>query len=452
MSNVNNLLTKLDDQVETVVEERAFAQDDSSYEAIGAARTGIDDILAKRGLSSMNSKDDTEEKPEETRAGMKIVEEGKDHEVETQSLGFQNNEERPEEVEQSSEPVVELSKNLVQSLESDTTNNVAKKDTHRNVSNKLETNSSPSGKPGDGKLENDDTISAVLSKEVESAERESVETGGSNSSTISTLLRLKDKQTPSGPPSLELEKYTKSLAPTLSASSSMLSEKEQKRSNKALSPDRSKKEIRDLAIERKEAQKEARTLRRHIVSLNDQLETAEAELQAQRKELERAADRMEKDRVRHREEKEVSQKRSDTEIVQLKAQHEKSMEDQQARFEEQLERYRKKLSIEEQRRKQEGGDWNKEMSNAIDREQETRRTLTLLEDEKAVLLSQITTLQGQQAALGSRLESLSQAADNAMERERDAENRLDVALNQHARQISHRQVRRWEHIVGATFF
>jgi hypothetical protein len=62
-------------------------------------------------------------------------------------------------------------------------------------------------------------------------------------------------------------------------------------------------------------------------------------------------------------------------------------------------------------------------------------------DEKVTFLSQISTLQGQQGALGSRLESLTQAADNAMERERDAEDRLDGALTQHARQISHRQVR-----------
>lgn len=57
------------------------------------------------------------------------------------------------------------------------------------------------------------------------------------------------------------------------------------------------------------------------------------------------------------------------------------------------------------------------------------------------LLSQIATLQGQQEALGSRLESLTQAADNAVEREREAEDRLDKALTQHARQISQRQVR-----------
>jgi hypothetical protein len=67
--------------------------------------------------------------------------------------------------------------------------------------------------------------------------------------------------------------------------------------------------------------------------------------------------------------------------------------------------------------------------------------VVMFRDEKVTLLSQISTLQGQQGALGSRLESLTQATDNAMEREREAEDRLDSALTQHARQISHRQVR-----------
>jgi chromosome segregation ATPase len=68
----------------------------------------------------------------------------------------------------------------------------------------------------------------------------------------------------------------------------------------------------------------------------------------------------------------------------------------------------------------------------------------MFRDEKVTLLSQISTLQGQQGALGSRLESLTQAADNAMDREREAEDRLDSSLTQHARQISHRQARETE--------
>lgn len=447
LSNVNNLLTKLDDQVETAVEERAFAQDDSSYEAGGAARSGIDDILAKRGLSSVDSKDETTNKTEGNPSAKKMVGKDESHAVEKEGLQSQNGETTATESRQSSEPSVEqkgakLNEDPDQSLQIDTINDTTQENAHSD-SKELEASSFPLGKPLDKDL---GTVSEDISKNLDTAE------GGMKGTPPESNIispKVKDKQKPPGPPSLKLAKYTKSL---VSAASSISSNREEKRSNSVISPDRSKKEIRELTMERKEAQKEARTLRRHIVSLNDQLETAEAELQAQRKELERAAERMEKDRARHKQEKEVSQKRNIDEITELKVQHEKGMEEQQKRFEEQLERYRKKLSDEEQRRKQEGGDWNKEMSNAIDREQEARQTLNLLEDEKAVLLSQISTLQGQQAALGSRLESLSQAADNAMERERDAENRLDVALNQHARQISNRQVRPWENMVWAKFW
>ena len=57
LSNVNNLLTKLDDQAENVAETFAL-DDDLSSDAIDAGRTGINDILVKRGLSSVGSKDD----------------------------------------------------------------------------------------------------------------------------------------------------------------------------------------------------------------------------------------------------------------------------------------------------------------------------------------------------------------------------------------------------------
>jgi len=54
-------------------------------------------------------------------------------------------------------------------------------------------------------------------------------------------------------------------------------------------------------------------------------------------------------------------------------------------------------------------------------------------------------MRNQQAALASRVESLSQASDAAEARERDTEERLDTLLTQHARQISQRQVRHtWE--------
>lgn len=60
------------------------------------------------------------------------------------------------------------------------------------------------------------------------------------------------------------------------------------------------------------------------------------------------------------------------------------------------------------------------------------------------MLAQIQTLSSQQEALGDRLESLTQTADSAMEREREAEERLDHALSVHAHQISQRQVNKYK--------
>jgi len=200
----------------------------------------------------------------------------------------------------------------------------------------------------------------------------------------------------------------------------------------------------ELVTEAKEAQKEARTLRRHVVSLNSQLESAEVELQAQRHELERAADQMEKDRARAKEAKEAAKKIHTKELETLRSQHDKALKEQQTRFEQQVESYRKKLRDMESQKKQEDGDWCKEMTSVVEREKELNQQLMSLEDEKVTLISQIATLQGQQEALGSRLESLTQAADNAVDREREAEDRLDRALTQHARQISQRQAREAE--------
>lgn len=199
-----------------------------------------------------------------------------------------------------------------------------------------------------------------------------------------------------------------------------------------------------LVKQAKEAQKEVRTLRKHMLTLNQQLESVEAEVTAQRKELEQAAVRMEKDRAKAKEERDKERKRHAEEQKSLQAQHEAMLIDQKTRLEKQLKDLSEKLKQTEQTRMQEGGNWDKEMQGAVEREQLLARKNVALEDEKATLLAQISTLQSQQEVLGDRIESLSQAADTAMEREREAEERLDQALSVHAHQISQRQARESE--------
>jgi hypothetical protein len=193
-----------------------------------------------------------------------------------------------------------------------------------------------------------------------------------------------------------------------------------------------------------QAQKEVRTLRRHVVVLNNQLEGAEREVVAQRNELEQAAERMTKDTARHKEERERERTTHQSQFQALRSEHDAALQAQRAKYEALLEESRSQLKAVEDRRRQEGGNRDKELADALDRESQALAKLASAEDERATLLSQISTLQSQQESLGSRLESLSQTAENAFAREREAEERLDEALSMHARQISQRQAREAE--------
>lgn len=70
--------------------------------------------------------------------------------------------------------------------------------------------------------------------------------------------------------------------------------------------------------------------------------------------------------------------------------------------------------------------------------------LFIRRDEKITFLDQISSLQEQQDLVQSRLDSISHTADNAMMREREAEEKLDMTLTMHARQIAQRQAREAE--------
>jgi hypothetical protein len=427
LSSVNNLLEKLDDRVETVVEERAgLAQedDDDDGDVEGGGRSvkataALHHILAKRGLSSVDSQDDDDDDDDEN-----VKDDDREQDVE---LGADQ--------EESGSPELTLqSGSQKDGAEPDILEPVEKASPSQQVDATEEKEQTPKsfGSHHDAAesyvpTTNDNpTIDNETSQACKDTHPPTAPPKQASSKDLESKVEAQSKATPVNPPpnvSTPIKKQTSGVSHPPRGT-----------------PTRSQKE-RELTLEAKEAQKEARTLRRHVVSLNEQLEAAENELQAQRKELERAAERIEKDRIRNKEEKEASVKRQAQEIAVLKEQNEKTLKEQQARFEEQIKEYRKRLTEVENKRQQEGGDWNKEISQAIDREQEMRLAVSVLEDEKAVLLSRISTLEGQQTALGSRLESLTQAADNAMEREREAEDRLDSLLNQHARQISQRQVR-----------
>lgn len=196
--------------------------------------------------------------------------------------------------------------------------------------------------------------------------------------------------------------------------------------------------------ELKKVQAEARQLRKHVMQLNSQLEIAEAEMAAQRQELQRAAERMEKDRARNNEEREDLLDEHEEELEQLKEHYEKLLAEQKVHYEDQVEDLQERLSLEEEKRMQEGGDWTQELEDSMEREREALKRLSEMKEEHAALQSKTTKLEAQQNALQKKLESSAQNFQTASQREREAEDKLDAALSLHSRQLSQRQAREAE--------
>mmetsp|Transcript_10688 Transcript_10688/g.16371 ORF Transcript_10688/g.16371 Transcript_10688/m.16371 type:complete len:743 (-) Transcript_10688:2880-5108(-) len=201
-----------------------------------------------------------------------------------------------------------------------------------------------------------------------------------------------------------------------------------------------KKHKQDL----KKATSETHQLRKHVMQLNQELETSEAEVKAQQEELERAAERMEKDRHRANEEREDLLDEQEEELETQKKQYEKELAELKDRYEDQLEELEERLSMVEEKRKIEGGDWTKELEDALQRERDALKKLNSVKDENSCLKSSLTKLDSQQSSLQTKLESAIQASQASIDRERQAEDKLDAALSIHSRQLSQRQAREAE--------
>jgi outer membrane murein-binding lipoprotein Lpp len=397
LQNVGQFLEKLDDQAEKVADERLQSED----------RKDIASILAARGLQQDDDDDDEAGRLNEAAQEEEIALEGKEEEVPVKT-------ELEEEFDPSAWPEQSLSESVNDEAEQPVQSVLDLQQTQEASSieeftpETTENNVQPAAP-----LPIDET--PLKQSSVEHAE--SVPVDGEVQSETQRSFNMTPFRVAGGTLFSNIKSHLKAVEPSSQP---------------------------DESASSRELQKEVKTLKRHVVKLNSQLEQAETEIQAQREELERAAERIEKDRTRYQQEKEAEKKRHAEEVLLLNAKHEQALEDAKSRSNAQLEESRRQFHELEQRRMQEGGDMNKELSDAVQREQELMQKIALLEDEKTTFLSQIGTLQAQQEALGSRLESLTQTADNAMAREREAEDRLDQALSLHARQISQRNNREAE--------
>ena len=190
--------------------------------------------------------------------------------------------------------------------------------------------------------------------------------------------------------------------------------------------------------------KELRKLRRHVLQLNSDLESAEREIEAQRNELERAALRMERDRSRHKQEKESSEASHKAELAALSLSQEKSWKEWKERNDQSLAEMEGRVKRAELQRVQEGGERDADLQEALERERGAISRVTTLQEERATMKDRIDALAAEISRLETRLEHATSQMELASERERNAEEQLDKALSLHARQLGVRQGRESE--------
>ena len=203
-------------------------------------------------------------------------------------------------------------------------------------------------------------------------------------------------------------------------------------------------QLKKATSDLRSSQAEEKKLSKQLTTLFAKMETAEAEINAQREELLRAGERMEKDRTRWQEEREDLLDDHDDELEQIREAHERELNELRSQYEKQMFELENRLQLEERKRMQEGGDWTKELEDALQRERDALKRLHEVDSQKSALQSRVSKLEMQQTALQHKVESVTQTAKTASEREREAEDKLDAAMSLHARQIAQRQEREAE--------
>ena len=335
LANVNSLLEKLDGTVEEAIDEQRNSDEQGE---------DLDSILAKRGLSEADEvqfvaedegdNDEPEDPQEEDQSAdhsSVVVVEGEESEGSnsTDDVVVENG--QPSEKETNS-----LDNTIEKSEEASKTEELS----HKNDLN-------DDCVPGSAGLE-ERQIGDPSANVPQQQDAQTVSSKNAEKLNSSKLV----PRTP--------QLHITSLAPAPSSSAS--------------DPD-----VKQALMESREAQKEARTLRRHVVALNKQLETAEAELDAQRFELQQAGDRLEKDRKKYKEEKEKLAAKHLEEIKSLKKQHDQILEDSKTLHHEEIQKIQQQLKAVEEQRMQEGGDMTMELQTTLQREQELVRKVALME-------------------------------------------------------------------------
>ena len=441
LKNVNALLENLDNQVEERVEEHTFNRTLSEAvkkgggggtdeNAISAAvegllqeeAQGVDDILAKRGLLGDSGKDVEEYEADDDDAevinsvdntesnNVLGVNEGGDSSGqgnETIAVGDNNTDNKTPEVAPKDDTSNTCSQEKGSIAKLDTVG-VSKSNVSEEITFGEDSSSSNANNNNDGENEKKKDLFADAD--------------------VVTIPPVEGKYIPKEQPKEEVSAVVK---PTITAKAAAMT--------KPTISAPPKSNTTDAA-----SLKELRKLRRHVLQLNSDLESAERELEAQRQELDRAASRMERDRSRHKQEKESLNATHKAEITALTSSHELMIQQLKEANEKAMEGMEARVTRAEQERAKEGGERDAELSDALERENASVASVARLQEEKTTMNERITSFTTEVSRLETRLENATSQMDLASERERNAEEQLDKALSVHARQLGVRQHREVE--------
>lgn len=207
---------------------------------------------------------------------------------------------------------------------------------------------------------------------------------------------------------------------------------------------KSHQETQTLKEQLKQSQQELLRVQKQESDASAQLEAVQAEMLAQQDELQAAADRMQEDRENAKEDRLDMEEDHEEEVLQLKEEHQDELASQKKDYEEKLKGLRDQLQQQKKERKQEGGDWTKELREATEREQNALARLSEAHGSELVLKGEVSELEAQQVALQTQVQQLSGANEAATERERAAEEKLDRSNAVHKQQLQQRQQREQE--------
>ena len=189
---------------------------------------------------------------------------------------------------------------------------------------------------------------------------------------------------------------------------------------------------------------EMRQLKKQVYNLQQELAAANKEIKAQQKELNSAATIVERERQELKEEKEDMLEDHEEEVEQLKHDYDEMIVQLKANHKQELKDMRQQLSQEKAERQQEGGDLSQDLEDALERERGALQEVASLKTEKSTLESRVKKLEMQQDSLQEKLESALASQETATQRQQTAEIALDEAQEQHKRQMKQRQLREAE--------